>query len=178
MRILAMVVVLVAAMTLPAVAADDLPISAFYGKWSGSGKSSGMAGGFFDVSERDLDVTISAAGNGVRVAWTTFLRKGSDPQNQEVVKRAAKITFRAGGRPNVFIEKRGTDPFDDKPLSWARIDGRTLTTYTFVVDKDGVYSLSSYARTLARNGRNMELLFALFRDGERVRTARAKLVKK
>ena len=176
MRVLAIVLVLMAAAS--GAAAQNLPISAFYGHFVGRGSASGVSSGFFDASARELDVTISAAGNGVRVAWTTFVRKGGDPGSQEVVKRSTTITFRATGKPNVFIEKRGTDPFDATPLSWARIEGRTLTTYTFLVDKDGVYSLSSYARTLDKQGRVMDLLFQLLRNGESVRNARAKLIRK
>jgi len=177
MRFLAIMLVMVAT-TVSGAAAQDLPISAFYGHFVGRGTASGVSSGFFDASARDLDVTISAAGKGVRVAWTTFVRKGGDPNNQEVVKRSTTITLRATGKPNVFIEKRGSDPFDATPLSWARIEGRTLTTYTFLVDKNGVYSLSSYARTLDKQGRVMDLLFQLLRSGESVRSARAKLVRK
>jgi hypothetical protein len=176
MRFLAMVLVLMAAVS--GAAAQDLPISAFYGHFVGRGTASGLTSGFFDTSPRDLDVTISAAGSGVQVAWTTYVRKGDDPKSQVVIKRSTSITFQATSRPNVFIEKRGSDPFDGNPLSWARVEGRTLTTYTFVVDEDGLFGLSTYARTLDRQGRVMDLLFESLRGGEKVRSASAKLVRK
>ncbi len=177
MRVTSIVVIVAACLAFPATAAD-LPISAFYGHFVGAGQASSLQGGFFDVSERDLDVTIEPAGDGVEIAWTTFLRKGTDPENQEIVKRSTRITFQATDRPTVFIEKRGVDPFDDKPLSWARIEGRTLTTYTLVVDTDGVYSVATYARTLRPGDKRMDLLFKARRDGEWVRSARAELVRK
>ena len=160
------------------VQAKDLPISAFYGHFVGEGQASTLQGGFFDVSARDLDVIIKPVEGGVEISWTTFLRKGTDPNNQEVVKRSTTITFLESAQPNLFIERRGADPFDNTPLSWTRIEGRTLTTYTFLVDKDGIYTVSSYARKLGSGGKTMELRFKSFRDGEWVRSARADLRRK
>jgi hypothetical protein len=178
MSTLVLTFILLVAIATGANAADNLPIKAFYGHFVGAGQASSLQGGFFNVTDRDLDVTIEPVDGGVRIAWTTFLRKGADPASQEVIKRSTKITFKKTGNPNVFIEKRGVDPFDDTPLSWARIDGRTLTTYTLVVDKNGVYTVASYARTLNGQGKKMELLYKAFQDGEWVRSAKADLVRK
>ena len=177
MRVLAIVLMMMAAVSTGA-AAETLSIKSFYGHFVGRGSASSVTAGYFDISERDLEVTIKAAGTGVQVAWTTYINKGGAGDAQKIVKRSTKITFGATGKPNVFIEKRGTDPFDGTPLSWARIEGRTLSTYTFVVDKDGVYNLATYNRTLDKQGRVMDLQFEALRNGVVVRSAGAKLVRK
>jgi len=156
-------------------AAQDLSIKAFYGHYSGGGIAETPGSLYFDVTARDLDVVIEAAAGGVRIAWTTVLRTGDDPNNPKVVKKSTEITFSATDKPNYFIENRNANAFDGAPLSWARIEDHTLTTYTFVIEDDGIYGLSAYARTIGASG--MELLFSSIRDGQPVRRVKARLVK-
>jgi hypothetical protein len=173
MRILMALAILLAAAG--GAAAQDLSIKAFYGHYSGGGVAETPDSLFFDVTARDLDVVIAPAAGGVRIAWTTVLRKGGDPNNPEVVKKSTEITFKATDRPNLFIEDRNANAFDGAPLSWARIEGQTLTTYTFAIEEDGIYGLATYARTVGPGG--MDLLFSSIRDGHPVRSVKAKLVK-
>ncbi len=177
MRIGARLLVLAVLATAWATAAlaQDLPIQAFYGRYSGGGVAESPDSLFFDVTARDLDVLIEAAGSGFRVEWTTVLRKGGDPNNPENVKKTTEITFQPTNQPNVFIERSAGDQFAGTPISWARIENQTLSTYTFIIEEDGVYSLASYSRTVSAGG--MDLLFQSIRDGQPVRSVKAKLVK-
>ena len=50
-----------------------------------------------------------------------------------------------------------------------------MTVYIITISNSGAYNIQSYARTLS--GYGMELVFSRIRDGEPVRTARAKLTK-
>ncbi|MCP4330924.1 MAG: hypothetical protein GY791_21255 [Alphaproteobacteria bacterium] len=177
MRILATAIILAASLTAwtTGAGAQNLSIKAFYGHYSGGGVAESPDSLFFDVTARDLDVVIEPASSGFRVAWTTVLRKGGDPNNPEIVKRTTEISFQPTDKPNIFVEKRSVTPFDGTPLSWARIEGQTLSTYTFVIEDDGVYSLASYARTVSAGG--MDLVFTSIRDGQPVRSVKAKLIK-
>jgi len=173
MRILAALVVFLA--VTGSAAAQNVSIKAFYGHYSGGGVAESPDSLFFDVTARDLDVVIAPAPGGVRIAWTTVLREGGDPNRPKVIKKSTEITFKATDRPDLFIENRSANPYDGTPLSWARIKDRTLTTYTFVIEENGVYGLSTYARTVSGGG--MDLLFTSVHDGQPIRSVKAKLVK-
>jgi len=67
------------------------------------------------------------------------------------------------------------DPLKGEELSWARIDGNTMTVFLMTVSKQGVYELQQYDRTLSGTG--MRLLFRSWRDGDRLRSVLGRLVK-
>jgi hypothetical protein len=172
---LALIVAVAATAWTGPAATQNLPIKAFFGHYSGGGVAESPDSLFFDVTARDLDVVIGPAGNGFQVEWTTILRKGGDPNNPEIVKHSTQITFQPTAQPNVFMEQTKGDQLAGTPISWARIDGQTLTTYTFVIEPNGIYALSSYERTISAGG--MDLLFTSITDGRPTRTVTAKLVK-
>ena len=156
-------------------AARDLPISAFYGKFSGGGIAHNADSEYFAMTTRDFDVVIKSEGGGVRLNWTSVIRRGGDPLNPKIRRRTASKLLQATGAPNVFHGSNSGNPLKGEELCWARIDKNTLTVFLMTVSKKGVYELQQYDRTLSGTG--MTLLFRSWRDGDRLRSVSGRLVK-
>jgi hypothetical protein len=158
------------------VAAPKVDIKAFFGSFAGSGVSDGDDVAYFGVTQRDLDVRISAAADGgFTVAWTTVLREGGDPKAPNVRRRATTMTFTPGPRPGLFRATDNGDPLTGDMLSWARISGTTLSIHQFTVLADGRHEIQTYDRTLSGTG--MDLVYTRVVQGDRQRRVRGKLVK-
>lgn len=155
--------------------AKNLPISAFYGKFSGGGIAHNADSEYFAMTTRDFDVVIKPEGGGVRVDWTSVIRGGGDPLNPKVRRRKSSKILRATGTSNVFHGTKSGNPLNGEELCWARIDKNTLTVFLMTVSKKGVYELQQYDRTLSGTG--MTLLFRSWRDGDRLRSVSGRLVK-
>lgn len=171
-------IIVIAAYVAPAAVAQTqqtLPIAAFYGHYAGGGVAEDPDSLFFEATARDFDVAIGPAGNGFHINWTTILRKGGDPENPKIVKRSSELTFVPTDKPDVFMAEPNGNAALGEPVSWARLSGHTLTTYTFEIDENGIYHLSSYARSL--DGGGMILEFKSLRDGHPVRVVTGRLVK-
>lgn len=161
--------------SVPAARAADLSINAFAGHYVGSGLARNDVSEYFDLTVRDLDVTIRPEGAGFNVAWTTVLREGGDPDNPNIKRKSSSISFVPAGRPGVFRGAPSVDPMSGSAYTWARIEGQTLTVHSLVIDETGSYTMHSYDRTLT--GLGMELRFTRVRDGEPTKTVTGKLVK-
>lgn len=160
----------------PARTAPPLKLAAFFGSFAGNGLADGDDNAYFGVTQRDLDVKISPAGDGgFTVAWTTVLREGGDPKAPNIRRRATSMDFAPGPRPGLFRAADNGDPLAGGMISWARISGDTLTIHQFTVLADGRHEIQTYARTLSGSG--MSLLYTRVVDGERTRRVRGKLVK-
>jgi hypothetical protein len=155
--------------------AKDLRISAFYGKFSGGGIAHNADSEYFAMTTRDFDVVIKPEGSGVRIDWTSVIRKGGDPLNPKVRRKKSSKILKSTGAPNVFHGSKSGDPLKGEELSWARIDGNTLSVFLMTVDKKGIYQLQQYDRTLSGTG--MTLLFRSWRDGDRQRSVSGRLIK-
>ena len=160
--------------TLPGRAADA-PIEAFFGFWQGNGVAENADSLYFAVTTRDFDVRIEPADGGFRITWTTIIRSGGDPNNPDVRRREATLTFRPSDRPDVFEATASRNPLEGGVMSWARIEENTLSVYQMTLNDRGGYELTSYDRTLS--GVGMELAFRRLRDGEEVRTVTGRLIK-
>ena len=161
---------------LPAAgAAQDLPLSAFFGKFSGSGLAEDADSLYFGVTVRDLDVSIGPEDAGFFVEWTSVIRAGGDPNNPDVRRRTTRASFVPAARPGVFKSPTVVEPLNGEPLNWAYITGNTLTVNVFVIRDDGGYEVQSYGRTLTAGGMGLE--FKRIRDGEAVRKVEGQLVK-
>ncbi len=156
-------------------AARDLPISAFYGKFSGGGIARNADSEYFAMTTRDFDVVIKPESGGVRIDWTSVIRRGGDPQNPKVRRKMSSKILRPTDAPNVFHGSKSGNPLEGKELCWARVDGNTLTVFLMTVSKEGVYELQQYDRTLSGTG--MTLLFRSWRDGDRLRSVSGRLIK-
>lgn len=155
--------------------AKNLPISAFYGTFSGGGIAHNADSEYFAMTTRDFDVVIKPEGGGVRINWTSVIRRGGDPLNPKVRRRSSSKLLRATGVANVFHGSKSGNPLKGEELCWARIDGNTLTVFLMTVSKEGIYELQQYDRTLS--GVGMRLLFRSWRDGDRLRSVSGRLVK-
>ena len=158
-----------------AMAAEKLPATAFFGTFQGSGYAENRDSLYFGTTVRDLDVVIAPAGAGFSVTWTTVIRGGGDPDKPDTRRKTQTVVFAPSGQPGVFRGTPSGDPLSGNPYIWARIEAQTLIVYILNITADGAYEMQSYARTLS--GYGMELVFSRIRDGEPVRSARAKLTK-
>jgi len=172
MRALILVLFGLLGSVLPAAAAD-LEIAAFQGRWQGTAISETDRSITFAVTARDLDVSIQPSGSGFRLAWTTIRRQKGDPANPRLEKVEQALTFVPAG-PKVWRAEGSSDPLS-APFGWAGIRGQTLTVNVLTLGAGGSYEIQSFERTLTGGG--MELQFDRIVDGEKVRTAKGRLVK-
>lgn len=155
--------------------AQDLTPAHFYGTFQGSGFAEDKDSIYFGTTVRDLDVIIAPSGGGFNVTWTTIIRGGGDPSKPNVRRKTQTVTFSATDKQNVFRGAPSGDPLSGNRYIWAKIEGNTMTVFIMTIGERGAYNMQSYARTLS--GYGMELVFSRIRDGEPVRSARAKLTK-
>ena len=158
-----------------AVRAQDLPISAFAGTWQGSGVAENADSLFFAVTTRDFDVVIEEAGDGFTVTWTTIIHSGGDPDDPDIRRREASLTFQPSDRPGVYESTDSGDPLEGGVLSWARITGNTLSVHQMALNDGGGFELTTYDRTITSLG--MDLDFRRLRDGQEVRSVTGRLIK-
>ena len=163
----------------PVEAAQNLPVSAFVGTYSGGGVAENRDSLYFAITVRDFDVVIRRDGAGFTVNWTTVLRQGGNPSKPDIRRKSTTMSFRPAQRPGggtgLFRAEGGGDPLDGKQYGWARVKEKTLTVYLMDIGQDGTYQMQSYARTL--QGTGMTLTYTRLRDGDRVRIVKGRLVK-
>ena len=157
------------------IRAADLPVSAFFGTYSGGGVAENEDSIYFAVTARDMDVVIRPAGAGFKVTWTSVIRRGGDPARPRVKRKSTTRAFAPTNRPGIFRAAASADPISGKEMCWARIDGQSMIVYQMVIGDNGAYQLQRYERTLS--GLGMQLTFTRLKDGERVRTVKGRLVK-
>jgi len=177
-RIIAVTMLLLGALPTiaPAVmAGQNLPIEAFFGRFSGGGIASNEDSLYFAVTARDFDVTIAAAGRGFRVDWTSVIRRGGTPEKPKIRRKSSTKVLMPTGQASVFHGTQSGNPLAGMEMCWAHISDRTLSVFLMTVDKNGIYELQEYNRRLTGNG--MDLMFRSWRDGDRLRTVTGKLVK-
>lgn len=155
--------------------AKTLPIDAFFGTFSGGGIAQNADSVYFALTTRDFDVVIRRDGAGFRIDWTSVIRGGGDPANPDVRRKKTSKTLKPADAANVFHCADAGNPLDGGELCWARIEHNTLSVFLMTVDKDGIYELQQYDRTLSGSG--MKLLFRSWRDGDRLRSVSGRLVK-
>jgi len=155
--------------------AENLPISAFYGHFQGSGVAENSDSLYFGVTVRDLDVRISPEAPGFYVEWTSVIRSGGDPNNPDVRKRTQRMSFLPSGKPGVFNAVGAQDPRSPEGLGWTSINERTLTVHVMRITATGGYVIQTYDRTL--EGTGMRLKFTNVSNGEPKRQVDARLVK-
>lgn len=165
----------VLALPMPALAADTLPIDAFYGHYQGSGVAENADSLYFGVTVRDIDVRVGPKGNGFFVEWTSVIRSGGDPRDPDIKRRSQSIDFVPGATPGVYAAPGAQDPRSPDGLVWARLQDHTLTVNVMRITADGGYVVQTYNRTVDGNG--MKLEFINVRDGEAAREVEARLVK-
>lgn len=166
---------IVGAIGLSPVRAQDLPLAAFFGSFKGGGVSENRDSIYFGVTVRDFDVTIQPADQGFKVDWATIIRRGGDPNNPKVKRKAQSATFVSTGNPGVYRATDLSDPLQGGKFAWARIEKQTLYVYALLINEEGRYDMQIYERTIKPSG--MDFVFHRVRDGEPVRTVKGKLIK-
>lgn len=147
-----------------APAKEAKPISYFFGSFQGPTKVvSGAGSGTAEASGRLSRVDTAAAGKGFTIVWSTLYIDDENPSEIKV-KDSTEITFDATEQPTVFKQKDAPELWTGKPHYWARIDGDTLHVSALVLDADGTYDVTHYARTV--DGDAMRLEFTRFKDGQ------------
>ena len=153
-----------------AVAAS--PITPFVGDFVGVGVTNDPSDLEVPLSVRNLDVSISEAGDGFTVSWVTLIHRGADAKPRFDFK-SAELTFEPTDRPLVF-EAEGQQSRDvDEGIAWARVQGNMLVVYQLSIGTEGLFELASYRRTLTETG--MSLVFIYSREGSPVRTVSGQL---
>ena len=158
------------------VVAKGLQISAFYGIFRGSGVAQSEDSDYFRTAVRDTAIEIRPAdAGGFKLSWSTTTR-GGDPSKPKTKTKTTEVTFKpAAGKPNVFESVQQGNPVAGGDVIWARLAKRTLTVYALTTGEDGSYELQKWDRTL--QGTGMAMVYTRLRDGEQVRTVKARLVK-
>ncbi len=160
----------------PPAAAKGVPLSAFFGVFRGSGVAQSEDSDYFRTAVRDTAIEIRPAeAGGFKLAWSTTTR-GGDPANPKTKVKTTEVTFKpAASKPNVFESVKQGNPVDGGDVIWARLNKQTLTVYALTTGDDGSYELQKWDRTL--QGTGMAMVYTRLRDGEQVRTVKARLVK-
>ncbi len=174
LRKLAGIVVIVGAVAAPARAAD-LNIAAFFGQWQGNAVSESAISLYFQLTSRDIGVTVAPSGDGFTLTWNTVQRQKGDPNNPAERLKSTTVQFRAE-RPGVWRSVDTRDPLaGGAPYIWASIRENTLVVNALQINTDGGYEIQVYRRTLSGTGMTLE--FVRIVDGEPVRTAKGRLIK-
>lgn len=148
----------------------NLPIEAFYGRYSGAGFTFGDTG-YYELQNRDLDVEIGPEGDGFFVAWTTVLRRPSD---EKATRKSVRMTFTPSARKGIYLQ-RSAEKSIGEGLVWAAITGPMLTVRALTIEPDGSYVVQIYHRIIYENG--MMLQYRSDRDSETIRLISGRLTK-
>lgn len=176
MRAIFLSLLLIAGFSAPAVAADR-KIDDFYGAYLGHGTEETSAGetGDLEKQTRFSQVIIrSAAESGFTIEWATLKLKG-DEIPREADTKSYTQTFRVADRPNLYRDITSGDPNLGADISWAVINGDTLSIVQVSVAADGGYFVTHYDRTLTAKG--MDVRFTRFENSRIVRAVRLNLFK-
>ena len=146
----------------PAAAKTQRSIDFFFGIFQGDttvveGPSAGT-----EAAGRMSRVETVAAGNGFTITWSTVYTDDDNPSEIKI-KDSTVITFTPTATAGVYQQKDPGKLWAGKPYYWARIDGDTLHVSALVLDADGTYDVTHYARTVQDD--TMRLEFTRFKDG-------------
>lgn len=139
------------------------PISHFFGIFEGTTKIVQGSGADTEASGRLSRVETKAAGKGFVITWSTLY---VDEENPSVlkVKDSTQIKFGPTDNPALFKQIDAPKLWTGKAHYWARIDGDTLNVSAIVLDADGTYDVTHYARTVQGDAQRVE--FSRFKDGQ------------
>lgn len=156
--------------------ADAVGIAAFHGVWRGSAVSESAISANFQLTSRDIDVTVRAdAAGGFTIVWNTVQRQKGDPSNPREKLKSTKLQFTLL-RPGVWRSTANGDPLNSAaPFAWAFIKESTLNIVSLQIYADGRHETQIYRRALSGTGMTLEFIRNV--DGEQVRRASGRLIK-
>lgn len=162
---------LLAALPAPVRAMErDLPLSAFFGFWTGTGEASDTEelGEIAEPRPRHSNVSIAKEGkNGFSVTWTTLI---SAPGDEAPKSKSDTRTFVPTENVHYFKELLPADAEAKGITSWAHLKGDSLYVNQLAMGQDGSFDLTSYERRIVSDGL-MEVVFTRIHNGELVRRA-------
>lgn len=91
-------------------AQPNLTIDAFFGSFSGGGNSENEDSIYFATTARDFDVKIARAANGVKIDWTSVIRKEGNPNESNIRRRQSSKTLRPTDNARAFHCNSSSDP--------------------------------------------------------------------
>ncbi len=159
-----------------AAMAADLGIAAFEGVWKGNAVSESEISANFQLTSRDIDVTVrTGGGGGFNIVWNTVQRQKGDPNNPRAKLKSTKMQF-TPVRAGVWRGVGSGDPLNSAtPIAWAYVKERSLTIVSLQIYADGRHETQIYRRTLSGTGMALEFIRNV--DGEQVRRASGRLIK-
>lgn len=130
--------------------------------------------------ERDLSVKISGDSKSFELTWKSVThRPDGNTKTKEYtvpfISTQRTGIYSSAMRRDLFGGQVALDPLKGDPFVWARITGDIFTVYSLLVLDDGGYEMQVYNRTL--QGKDLKLDFDRFRNGERLKTIKAILVR-
>jgi hypothetical protein len=156
--------------------AAEMGIAAFQGVWRGNAVSESEISTNFQLTSRDIDVTVKTdPGGGFSIVWNTVQRQKGDPNNPREKLKSTNMQF-APARAGVWRAAGNGDPLDSPaPFAWAFVKDRTLHIVSLQIYADGRHETQTYRRTLSGTGMALEFIRNV--DGEQVRRASGRLIK-
>lgn len=153
----------------------NLPLTAFYGLFRGSGIAESEDNPQFRTAMRETQVEIRPAdAGGFSVAWSTTAPRGNPNQPTQKTKTTQAV-FKPTARAGVFEAATPANPIAGGDLMWARLQRQTLTVYAMTTTDDGRYEMQKWERTL--QGTGMLMVYTRVSDGEATRSVKARLTK-
>ncbi len=120
-------------------------------------------------------VVTTADGAGFIITWSTLYIDEENPSSLKI-KDSTEIKFAATDDPALFKQAKAPELWTGKPHYWARISGDTLNVTAIVLDADGTYDITHYARTVQGDAQRVE--FTRFKDGQLQREVTGTLERK
>ncbi len=151
------------------------PITYFFGIFEGTTKVIQGAGADTEAAGRMSRVVTEASGKGFMITWSTLYIDEENPSALKI-KDSTEIKFDATENPALFKQANAPAMWTGKPVYWARIDGDTLNISAIVLDADGTYDITHYARTVQGDAQRVE--FTRFKDGQLQRQVTGTLERK
>jgi hypothetical protein len=159
MRLARALIIGVAVLGPSGVAADEVTIRDFFGSWRGVEIETTGDQTDLDLEIGDLDIEITAAGDGFRLEGLAIGRRL--PDSTELAQRPTEASFVPTDRPGVYAFDPGgslfsslfADPATGNPLKgdvllWARLEGATLHLYSLSINSRGGFELDHSKGTL------------------------------
>lgn len=167
-------VLLLAAAGAPAALADDVQISAFYGRFEGTGVTEKLETVHYGLAAPDLDVEIGPTADGFYVSYIAVDRESPDPASEKVKRQTVRIQFVPSGHSGTY---RSATP-DSKVggnFAWAMVSGQSLQVHFVGQDAGGGLEVQSYERTLTELGMTAE--YSRVRNAAQLLFLRGRMIK-
>jgi hypothetical protein len=139
--------------------AEEVGISAFFGKWQGVEIAAEGAQKSLGLAPADLDIVISQQGDGFRLEGLSIGRRA--PDSLELTRRSMGANFAPTEVPGVyafdpggslftslFADPATGNPLDGDTLLWARLEEGTLHLYSLSINPVGGFDLEHGRGTL------------------------------